>query len=184
VSRSYLSNLCNYQYCFSHTMSMRPRKIVTEKKPSSEMFSTSDVVDFKSGVVFETATPDIKNSADAVTIRQCVADAMIKAAAESDSSKKYLSAPSVDDIERSVRSHVKKYLDMNISNQNANSEFQLSLVTTSRWRSERPCQSTCQGLPSLRLFLVELRRPFPLLAFFPVMLLRMLFVLHFSSTCR
>ncbi len=61
---------------------------MTEKKPSSEMFSTSDVVDFKSGVVFETATPDIKNSADAVTIRQCVADAMIKAAAESDSSKK------------------------------------------------------------------------------------------------
>ena len=103
---------------------------MTEKKPSSEMFSTSDVVDFKSGVVFETATPDIKNSADAVTIRQCVADAMIKAAAESESSKKYLAAPSVDDIERSVRSHVKKYLDMNMFNQNANSE--LSVENTVR----------------------------------------------------
>lgn len=113
-------------------MSFRPRKIVTEKKLATELFSSSDVVDFKSGVVFEAAKPETNSSADVANIRQVVADAMIKAAADSGSSNKYLSAPSVDDIERTVRAQVKKHWDMNMESKTSVEDTVRSILAEQR----------------------------------------------------
>lgn len=127
-------------------MSFRPRKVAGQPKQESmvEMFSTNGVIDFKSGVVFDPATTEVKGSDNASEIRQCVTDTMLKVV-EPQRQAAYLAAPNVDDIEQTVRMAVRKHLDQELSIQsNAVTKTDIKNIV----RSTTPSQYSSQNVES------------------------------------
>jgi hypothetical protein len=101
-------------------MSFRPRNKPAEKTtPVNAMFGTADIVEFKTGLVFDNSeAAKMQSSSDVTDIRQHVTDTTLKASVE-DKGNKYLSAPSVDDVQNTVRQLVKKHLDREMVQNNA-----------------------------------------------------------------
>jgi hypothetical protein len=95
--------------CIPSSMSMRPRKIPAPIE-KTDMFSTSGVLDFKSGVVFESPVVGLEASQNASEIRQCVTDTMLKAV-EPTAKMIQPSGLSGQDIEKTVREAVAKHLE-------------------------------------------------------------------------
>jgi hypothetical protein len=112
-------------------MSMRPRRTETYDTKASSCFSSSDMIEFKAGLVLDpttvgvdsvapaTVAPATVAPATAAEIRQCVTDSMLRSAVQDTALKDSVgvrnmaATPTLIDIENTVRNTVRSNMKQN-----------------------------------------------------------------------
>ena len=107
-------------------MSMRPRRTETYDTKASSCFSSSDMIEFKAGLVLDPTTVGVDSVAPATVapataaeIRQCVTDSMLRSAVQDTALKDSVgvrnmaATPTLIDIENTVRNTVRSNMKQN-----------------------------------------------------------------------
>ena len=107
-------------------MSMRPRRSETYDTKASSCFSSSDMIEFKAGLVLDPTTVGVDSVAPATVapataaeIRQCVTDSMLRSAVQDTALKDSVgvrnmaATPTLIDIENTVRNTVRSNMKQN-----------------------------------------------------------------------